>query len=84
MEFEITSFIESTYINFSPLRYLGFISCISFLLYELKILSSYNKKDIQEINPKYLKGLKFIYVDSMKDVISNSIINRKVTNPKLI
>jgi len=48
------------------------------------ILSSYNKKDIQEINPKYLKGLKFIYVDSMKDVISNSIINRKVTNPKLI
>ena len=48
------------------------------------ILSSYNKKDIQEINPKYLKGLKFIYVDSMKDVISNSIINRKVINPKLI
>ena len=48
------------------------------------ILSSYNKKDIQEINPKYLKGLKFIYVDSMKDVISNSIMNRKVTNPKLI
>ena len=48
------------------------------------ILSSYNKKDIQEINPKYLKGLKFIYVDSMKDVISNSIVNRKVVNPKLI
>ena len=48
------------------------------------ILSSYNKKDIQEINPKYLKGLKFIYVDSMKDVISNAIINRKVINPKLI
>ena len=48
------------------------------------ILSSYNKKDIQEINPKYLKGLKFIYVDSMKDVISNAVINRKVINPKLI
>ena len=48
------------------------------------ILSSYNKKDIQEINPKYLKALKFIYVDSMKDVISNAIINRKVINPKLI
>ncbi len=48
------------------------------------ILSSYNKKDIQEINPKYLKGLKFIYVNSMKDVISNAIINRKVINPKLI
>jgi len=48
------------------------------------ILSSYNKKDIQEIDSKYLKGLKFIYVDSMKDVITNSIINRKVINPKLI
>jgi len=48
------------------------------------ILSSYNKKDIQEINPKYLKGLKFIYVDSMKDVISNAITNRKVINPKFI
>ena len=48
------------------------------------ILSSYNKKDIQEINPRYLKGLKFIYVDSMKDVISNSILNRKVVNPKVI
>ena len=48
------------------------------------ILSSHNKKDILEINFKYLNGLKFIYVDSMKDVISNSIINRKVINPKLI
>ena len=48
------------------------------------ILSSYNKKDIQEINPKYLKGLKFIYVDSMKDVISNAVTNRKVINPKFI
>ena len=43
-----------------------------------------NSKDIQEINPKYLKGLKFIYVDSMKDVISNAITNRKVINPKFI
>ena len=48
------------------------------------ILSSYNKKDIQEINPKYLKRLRFIYVDSMRDVISNAIVNRKVINPKLI
>tara|TARA_B100001027_G_scaffold95105_2_gene65300 strand:- start:3002 stop:5452 length:2451 start_codon:yes stop_codon:yes gene_type:complete len=48
------------------------------------ILSSYNKKDIQEINSKYLKGLNFVYVDSMKDVISNSITNRKVVNPKII
>jgi ATP-dependent Lon protease len=48
------------------------------------ILSSYNKKDIEEINNKYLKGLHFIYVDSMTQVIHNAMSNRKVLNPKVI
>ena len=48
------------------------------------ILSSYNKKDIEEINQKYLKGLKFIYVDTITDVINNTLTNRKVINPKVI
>ena len=48
------------------------------------ILSSYNKKDIDVINTKYLKGLKFIYVDSMAEVITNALTNRKVINSKLI
>ena len=48
------------------------------------ILSSYNKKDIDVINTKYLKGLKFIYVDSMAEVINNALTNRKVINSKLI
>ena len=48
------------------------------------ILSSYNKKDIEEIDQKYLKGLNFIYVNKMSDVISHSITNRKVLNPKNI
>ena len=48
------------------------------------ILSSYNRKDIEEVNQKYLKGLKFIYVDTMKDVIFFALTNRKVQNPKLI
>ncbi len=48
------------------------------------ILSSYNRKDIEEVNQKYLKGLKFIYVDTMKDVIFHALTNRKVQNPKLI
>ena len=48
------------------------------------ILSSYNRKDIEEVNQKYLKGLKFIYVDTMKDVIFYALTNRKVQNPKLI
>ncbi|MFL2622790.1 MAG: endopeptidase La [Candidatus Marisimplicoccus sp.] len=48
------------------------------------ILSSYNKKDIDEINQKYLKGLKFVYVDTITDVINNTLTNRKVVNPKVI
>ena len=48
------------------------------------ILSSYNKKDIEEIDQKYLKGLNFIYVNNMSDVISHSLTNRKVLNPKNI
>ena len=48
------------------------------------ILSSYNRKDIEEIDQKYLKGLKFIYVNNMSDVISHSLTNRKVLNPKNI
>ena len=48
------------------------------------ILSSYNKKDIEEINQKYLKGVKFIYVDSMTEVIDNAMTNRKVLNHKVI
>ena len=48
------------------------------------ILSSYNKKDIEEINQKYRKGVKFIYVDSMTEVIDNAMTNRKVLNHKVI
>ncbi|MCH1444608.1 MAG: endopeptidase La, partial [Flavobacteriaceae bacterium] len=48
------------------------------------ILSSYNKKDIEEINQKYLKGVKFIYVDSMTEVVDNAMTNRKVLNHKVI
>ena len=48
------------------------------------ILSSYNRKDIEEIDQKYLKGLSFIYVENMSNVISHSLTNRKVLNPKNI
>ena len=48
------------------------------------ILSSYNKKDIEEIDQKYLKGLNFIYVNNMSDVILHSLTKRKVLNPKNI
>jgi ATP-dependent Lon protease len=48
------------------------------------ILSSFNKKDVKEINPKYLRGVKFIFVENMRDVILSALTKRKVDNPKTI
>jgi len=45
------------------------------------ILSEDNKKDIHEINARYLKGLKFHYVEKMKEVIDIALLNEKVSNP---
>ena len=47
------------------------------------ILCKENKRDIEEINPNYIEGLTFHYVDSMKEVIDISITNQKVKNPVL-
>ena len=48
------------------------------------ILSEANRRDISEINVNYLKGLTFHYVSEMSDVISVSITNNKVSNPKVL
>lgn len=45
------------------------------------ILSSHNKKDIEDINPKYLEGLEFIYVDEMIDVVKQALLKEKVAKP---
>ena len=42
------------------------------------ILSSKNEKDINEINPRYIDGLKFHYVDDMMEVIEKALTNQKV------
>lgn len=42
------------------------------------ILSSKNEKDINEINPRYIKGLTFHYVDNMMEVIDKALTNQKV------
>ncbi len=44
------------------------------------ILCEKNKKDIEEINPTYLKGLKFHYVKTMKEVIDIALTKEKVDN----
>jgi len=46
------------------------------------ILCSENKKDIEDIKPKYLKGLTFHYVDEMKEVIDIALLKQKVKNAK--
>ena len=46
------------------------------------ILCKENKKDIEEINAGYLKGLKFYYVSEMHEVISIAVTTQKVVNAK--
>jgi ATP-dependent Lon protease len=46
------------------------------------ILCYENKKDIEEINAKYLKGLKFHYVNEMHEVISIAITTQKAVHAK--
>ena len=42
------------------------------------ILSEDNRKDIEEINEKYLKGLTFHYVKTMIEVVDLALTNQKV------
>ncbi len=44
------------------------------------ILCKENQKDISEIKPKYLRGLKFHYVTNMKEVIDIALLKQKVKN----
>lgn len=46
------------------------------------ILCEDNKKDIDQINQKYLKGLTIHYVREMKEVLEIAILSRKVLHPK--
>ncbi len=45
------------------------------------ILSIENKKDVDEINPVYLKGLKFHYIKEMIEVVDLALEKEKVQNP---
>jgi len=46
------------------------------------LLCEDNRRDIEEIKPEYLKGLKFHYVSDMKDVIDIAVTKQKVKNAK--
>jgi ATP-dependent Lon protease len=44
------------------------------------ILSEQNKKDVEAIEPEYLKGVKFTYVSRMSQVIDESLLKQKGSN----
>jgi ATP-dependent Lon protease len=45
------------------------------------LLSAKNKRDIDEIELHYLKGLSFHYVDSVDEVLKIALLRDKVKNP---
>ena len=45
------------------------------------ILCEKNRKDIEDINPRYLKGLKFSYVKTMDEVIQLALTDELVDKP---
>lgn len=46
------------------------------------ILSIANKKDVEDINPLYIKGITFHYIDNMIELINIALLNEKISNPK--
>jgi len=48
------------------------------------ILSKQNKKDILEINEKYVKGMTFHYVDTLKEVTDIALLTEKVEGAVII
>jgi len=48
------------------------------------ILSTENKKDIDEINEAYTKGLKFVFVNDIMEVLNEALLKEKVKNAKKI
>ncbi|MFD2890456.1 endopeptidase La [Flavobacterium chuncheonense] len=46
------------------------------------ILCAENKRDIDEINPEYLKGVTFHYVETMSEVLAIAVTNQKAKNAK--
>jgi ATP-dependent Lon protease len=48
------------------------------------ILCHKNRKDVDEINQDYLKGLEFHFVSSMREVLNIALSDQKVKEPILI
>ena len=45
------------------------------------VLSKENKKDIEEIKPEYIQGLRFHYIDEMREIRDLALLREQVKNP---
>ncbi len=45
------------------------------------VLSKENKKDIEEIKPEYIQGLRFHYIDEMQEIRDLALLREQVKNP---
>ena len=45
------------------------------------ILCERNRKDVDDINPRYIKGLSFTYVTQMREVVDRALLEQQVDNP---
>ena len=48
------------------------------------ILSEDNRKDVEDIKPIYIEGLKFNYVNTIMEALNITLLRQKVKNPKKI
>jgi ATP-dependent Lon protease len=48
------------------------------------IISEENRKDVDDINEIYIRGLKFNYVKTIMEVFDLALLDQKVKNPKKI
>jgi len=48
------------------------------------ILSEDNRKDVEDIKPIYIEGLKFNYVNTIMEALNLTLLRQKVKNPKKI
>ncbi|MDX9902603.1 MAG: endopeptidase La [Bacteroidales bacterium] len=48
------------------------------------VLSELNRKDVEEIKVKYVRGLKFRYVDTIMDVLEHVLLRQKVADARTI
>jgi ATP-dependent Lon protease len=45
------------------------------------VMSEKNRRDVEEINPRYIQGLQIHYVNNVEEVLQHALLPEKVSNP---